>query len=46
MFLQSRNRLTVMENRLVFANGVRWGKEGLGICDYQMQISTYRMDKL
>ena len=34
MFLQSRNRLAVTENRLVFATGVRWGKGGLGIPDY------------
>ena len=31
MFLQSRNRLAVTENRLVFATGVRWRKRGLGI---------------
>ena len=43
---QNTNRLTDTEDRPVVAKGeVRWGKEGLGTWDQQMQTSIYGMDK-
>ena len=33
-YLQNKNRLTDIENRLVAAKGEGvWGREGLGVCD-------------
>ena len=30
-YLQNRNRLTDVENRLVVAKGAGWGRDGLGV---------------
>ena len=44
--LQNRNRRTGVQNRLVVTKGEeKWGTDGSGIWDYQMQTITYRMDK-
>ena len=43
-YLQNRNRLIDIENRLVVAKGeTGWGNDGLGFRDYQMQTSIYSM---
>ena len=35
-----------MQNRLVVAMGEeRWGRDGLGVRDYQMQIIIYKIDQ-
>ena len=46
MYLQNRNRLTDIENRLVVAKAEgESGREGLGVWDEQMQTIIYRTDK-
>ena len=39
------HRLTDIENRLVTKIERVWGKEGLGVWDYQLQTSVYRLNK-
>ena len=45
-YLQNKNSLTGMENKLVVAKmEVGWGREGLGVWDQQVQTIISRMDK-
>ena len=46
MNLFSKQKQTQTENRLVVAKGYgAWGREGLGVCDSQVQTIISRMDE-
>ena len=45
IYLQNRNRLTDIENRLVVAKGEGEGEGWMGVWGLQMQTTPFRMDE-
>ena len=45
-FIYKRNRLTDIENNLMVTKRERgWGRDKLGVWDYQIQTTTYKIGK-
>ena len=44
--LQNRNKLTDIENKFMVTKGEGvWGKDKLGVWDWQIQTTIYKIDK-
>ena len=43
-YLQNKNRITDVENKLMVTRGEDWGRDKLGDLDWQINAVNYKMD--